>query len=56
MEPMNLGSPTHSNFGSPVSPMSPGSGGGGLGGQQGYLPGYLMGDPLSPAAPSPINR
>lgn len=56
MEPMNLGSPTHSNFGSPVSPLSPGSGGGGLGGQQGYLPGYLMGDPLSPAAPSPINR
>jgi nuclear pore complex protein Nup53 len=54
MEPMNLGSPTHSTLGSPVSPMSPGCGGFGM--QQGYLPGYLMGDPLSPAAPSPISR
>jgi len=56
MEPMNLGSPTHSSLGSPVTPMSPGGSSGHHQYQQGYLPGYLMGDPLSPAAPSPINR
>jgi len=53
---MNLGSPTHSSLGSPVTPMSPGGSSGHQHYQQGYLPGYLMGDPLSPAAPSPINR
>jgi len=57
MEPMNLGSPTHHGMGSPGSPMSPGGPPGGLGGNNhGFLPGFLMGDPLSPAAPSPINR
>jgi len=53
MEPMHLGSPTHNYLGSPGHISSP-TGGGAQ--SQGYLPGYLMGDPhqMSPAAASPL--
>jgi len=42
MEPMTLGSPTQNYLGSPTGLGSPVSGVGGQ--QQGYLPGYLMGE------------